>query len=214
MEKRIILAFVLSFIVLLTWSTLNPAPRKTIPNSSQVFVNKQTTVMPDFASPVSNPSETVVAENIRVLENDKIKVEFSNIGGSIKSIVIKEFNTSLPITNIFSVAAVAKNEFVVEQSSKNKITYSFQSGKEKVIKSYSLSNQDYLIDVNVQTEGLSNLEFGAYQVNSSSLDKKISQSPEKSLFEYSIGLFNQIIRKDNAIDFTAKENKNQLGEVF
>ncbi len=215
MEKRIITAFVLSFIVLLTWSTLNPAPRKTVLNPSQIVVNKENAVIldPASASVISKSSETILAENIRVLENDKIKVEFSNIGGSIKSIVIKEFNTSLPITNIFSVAAVVKNEFVVEQSSKNKITYSFQSGKEKVIKSYTLSNQDYLIDVNVQTEGLSNLEFGAYQVNSSSLDKKISQSPEKSLFEYSIGLFNQVIRKDNAIDFAAKENKNQLGEV-
>ncbi len=215
MEKRIITAFVLSFIVLLTWSTLNPAPRKTVSNPSQIVVNKENAVIldPAAASVISKSSETILAENIRVLENDKIKVEFSNIGGSIKSIVIKEFNTSLPITNIFSVAAVVKNEFVVEQSSKNKITYSFQSGKEKVIKSYTLSNQDYLIDVNVQTEGLSNLEFGAYQVNSSSLDKKISQSPEKSLFEYSIGLFNQVIRKDNAIDFAAKENKNQLGEV-
>ena len=215
MEKRIITAFVLSFIVLLTWSTLNPAPRKTVLNPSQIVVNKENAVIldPASASVISKSSETILAENIRVLENDKIKVEFSNIGGSIKSIVIKEFNTSLPITNIFSVAAVVKNEFVVEQSSKNKITYSFQSGKEKVIKSYTLSNQDYLIDVNVQTEGLSNLEFGAYQVNSSSLDKKISQSPAKSLFEYSIGLFNQVIRKDNAIDFAAKENKNQLGEV-
>jgi hypothetical protein len=175
MEKRIITAFVLSFIVLLTWSTLNPAPRKTVSNPSQIVVNKENAVIldPASASVISKSSETILAENIRVLENDKIKVEFSNIGGSIKSIVIKEFNTSLPITNIFSVAAVAKNEFVVEQSSKNKITYSFQSGKEKVIKSYTLSNQDYLIDVNVQTEGLSNLEFGAYQVNSSSLDKNI-----------------------------------------
>lgn len=215
MEKRIITAFVLSFIVLLTWSTLNPAPRKTVSNPSQIVVNKENAVIldPASASVISKSSEIILTENIRVLENDKIKVEFSNIGGSIKSIVIKEFNTSLPITNIFSVADAAKKEFTVEQNTKNKITYSFQNGKEKIIKTYSLSNQDYLIDVNVQTEGLSNLEFGAYQVNSSSLDKKIFQSPEKSLFEYSIGLFNQVVRKNNAIDFTAKENKNQLGEV-
>lgn len=215
MEKRIITAFVLSFIVLLTWSTLNPAPRKTVSNPSQIVVNKENVVVldPASASVISKSSEIILTESIRVLENDKIKVEFSNIGGSIKSIVIKEFNTSLPITNIFSVADATKKEFTVEQNTKNKITYSFQNGKEKIIKTYSLSNQDYLIDVNVQTEGLSNLEFGAYQVNSSSLDKKIFQSPEKSLFEYSIGLFNQVIRKDNAIDFTAKENKNQSGEV-
>ncbi len=215
MEKRIILAFVLSFIVLWAWSTLNPPPRKMASSYSQVLVSKDNTIESDIISTAraAESSQATLVENLRILENDKIKVELSNIGGSIKSIVIKEFNTSLPITNILSVADAAKKEFTVEKNTKNKIIYSFQNGKEKIIKTYSLSNQDYLIDVNVQTEGLSNLEFGAYQVNSSSLDKKIFQSPEKSLFEYSIGLFNQVIRKDNAIDFAAKENKNQLGEV-
>ncbi len=219
MEKRIIIAFVLSFIVLSTWSTLNPPPRKISAITPQGIDNKGNTESSISNNAVSSPLplleeiSNVKKEETHILENNKIKVEFSNIGGSIKSVLIKEFNVSLPITKIFTVAETENSDFAFEQNSKYQITYTFHKGKQKVIKTFSLSNQDYLINTNVQTEEMSNLRIGGFSVDSSGLDKKIFQSPEKSLFEYSVGLLNQVIRKDNAIDFSVKENRNQSGEV-
>ncbi len=217
MEKRLILAFLLSFFVLSAWSALNPPPKKINPTQSQVTINKEDTnylSKKDETISLSTQSKESVAEEIVVLENDKIKVEFSNIGGSLKKVIIKEFNISLPITKIYSLKKYNDSEFVVQNNTPNKITYVFKNGDIKIIKNYVLSKDDYLIHTDVQTEGLSNLEISGYTVDASNIERKIFQSPEKSLHEYSIGLAShQVIRKDNAIEFNLKENKNEIGEV-
>ncbi len=216
MEKRILVAFVLSFMVLFAWSTLNPPPKKSPVIYSQNIENKEfegkltSTVVHDHENAISS---TTAEEKVQVLENDRIKVEFSNIGGTIKSLTDKEFNTSLPVTKIFALSQFSNSDFSYEKISDRRVTYSFTKDKQRIVKTYTLSKNDYTIEVNVQTEGMSNLKIFGYVIDSSAMDKKVFQSPEKSLFEYSVALLNQIVRKDNALEFNPKENKNLSGEV-
>ncbi len=131
MEKRILVAFLLSFIVLTAWSALNRPP-KNIAKNSQVIANKEFTVNESAAkaeiTQAPATSELVVNEEISTLENDKIKVEFSNIGGTIKKIVIKQFNFSLPLTHIYTVSGFENSNFILKQFSSNTATYVFQNG--------------------------------------------------------------------------------------
>lgn len=216
MEKRILVAFLLSFVVLTAWSALNPPP-KNIAKNSQVLVNKEFMVNESAVkteltqAPIA--SEPALNEEISTLENDKIKVEFSNIGGTIKKIVIKQFNFSLPLTHIYTVSGFENSSFTLKQFSSNTAIYVLQNGNVRIEKAYTLSANDYTIKTSVQTDGVSNLNLGVYDIDASSLDNKIFQSPQKSLYEYSVGLVNQIVRKNNAIDFNIKENKNEIAEV-
>ncbi|MCB9758111.1 MAG: membrane protein insertase YidC [Candidatus Omnitrophica bacterium] len=216
MEKRLLLAFALSFVVLSAWSALNPSVQKTESKQSEVVVNKNdienNQTVKTFAV-LRNPIVDIKDEEIFVLENDKIKVEFSNIGGSIKSISVKEFNVSLPITKIFNIDGTQNSLFAFTQLNQNEISYTFQNGSSKIIKTYKLSKNDYLIEANVQTDDLSNLKIGGYVIDSASLDEKYAKSHERGLYEYSVGLFGQVIRKGNAIEFSEKENRVQAGEV-
>jgi hypothetical protein len=216
MEKRLLLAFALSFVVLFAWSALNPSAQKTELKKPEVVANKKDTVEQSLVKTPAILEDSGVSinnEEIFTLENEKIKVEFSNIGGSIKSIVVKEFNFSLPVTKIFTIDGTQNSLFSFKQLTKNEISYTFQSDELKIIKTFKLSKNDYLVEANVQTGDLSNLKIGGYVIDSSSLDEKYSKSHERGLYEYSVGLFGQVIRKGNAIEFNEKENKDQSGEV-
>ncbi len=214
MEKRLLIAFALSFVVLSAWSALNPSAQKTELKNPEVVANKKDTVEQSLVkAPAILEDASVNNEETATLENEKIKVEFSNLGGSIKSIVVKEFNVSLPVTKIFTIDGTQNSLFSFKQLTKNEISYTFQSDELKIIKTFKLLKNDYLVEANVQTGDMSNLKIGGYVVDSSSLDEKYSKSHERGLYEYSVGLLGQVIRKDNAIEFSEKENKDQLGEV-
>lgn len=212
MEKRILVAFLLSFVVLSAWSAINPPPKPVL-NSTQIVGNKELAIsQPSSPAPAPAQQLSFKEENVTI-ENDKIKVEFSNVGGTIKKIIIKQFNFSLPLTNVYTVAGYDRAKFTLVQNLKNEVSYVLQSGNVRIEKKYTLSNNDYIVKTSVQTEGLSNLDISVYKVDSALIDDKILKSPQRSLFEYSLGLMNQIIRKDHAVEFNEKDNKTQNAEV-
>ncbi|MCB9771521.1 MAG: YidC/Oxa1 family insertase periplasmic-domain containing protein [Candidatus Omnitrophica bacterium] len=216
MQKRILIAFLLSFVVLSVWSAIFPPPKRVITESTQVIDNKELKSEIDQSVDtidVSPALSTVVEEETQILENNKIAAEFSNVGGSLKSVTIKEYNTSLPITKIFTVEKFDNVKFTLKNISKSEIVYVYQNDGKTITKKYELSDNDYLITVNVQTEKMSILNIDAYTIDSQYLDKGIFQSPEKALHEYSIGLINKIIRHGNAIEFSVKDNKSEAGEI-
>lgn len=133
MEKRILIAFILSFFVFVTWSTFTKPPQNIAKNENvtkkdpQVSENDNNKIL-DLSSEQTVFQNVAQSEEVRFLENDKLKIEFSNIGGSIKSILFKEFQVSLPVTKIFAVAGSENMGFVFEQNAKNRVTYTFTKG--------------------------------------------------------------------------------------
>ena len=112
MEKRLILAFILSFVVLTAWSKFfSPPPSQTPSEYSQDIENKETVEALSFRkSDAAFGSSAViqeaveVEEKIQVLENDLVYVEFSNIGGVLKKVLIKAYEAILPVTDIQKLA--------------------------------------------------------------------------------------------------------------
>lgn len=215
MEKRLLLFLISAIVVFQIWTIFNPPPKNKEQNpkvfDSQGFTVKKEDI-PDLPKAVLTPS-LPKNEEIYVLENDKIKAEFSNIGGTLKKLTIKEFNVVLPITKIFDIAQMENMAFNIGRSSANSIEFILTNDKGQISKSYELSNQGYLIDANVQSNSMSNLNINAFTADTSNIDPKILQSADRSLYEYSIALFNKIIRKGNAVEFNAKDSSIQSGEV-
>lgn len=208
MEKRLLIAFLLSFLVLSAWSLFNPSPQPKRPPIAEDFQNKADFVASEAFLPEHIPQDVAaLPEKTVILENSKIKVEFSNIGGTIKSITIKEHNVSLPVTQIFDVSNFESVDFVLNQVASNKIEYVAHTENGKILKQYQISEDDYLIYFNVHSEELSNLNIGIFSLDTSRLDKNISKSQEKSLFEYFLDIGNQVIRKSGAFEFSSKETK-------
>ena len=229
MEKRLLAAFLLSFCVLYLW--FGASVRKPIHPAeySQTYENKYVT---DYSSTVdfskansAKPAaETKPIENIDTLSSAKFVVLFSNVGGTIKNILLKDSNFSLPVAQIINLKGYENVEFSLEYLDAGKIVYVFNSPEIKISKIYTVSSDEYILKSTVQilnkmSNERRNIEMGAMQLDMSILDNAKNNSAllgrQKSLYEYSINLIepNKFERKGNAYVFSAKETKKGVGKV-
>jgi len=96
--KRIIIAFGIIFLILILWQYLfRPVPPvKTSPKETETVATPETT-KPIVTQPpkIQKLTEPILPETETVLENSKLRIVFSNRGGVIKSVWIKEYDAEL-----------------------------------------------------------------------------------------------------------------------
>lgn len=210
MEKRFLLAFILSFLVLYVWSAIFPPPKP----SGKPRISTQTTekinIPEKSAKTIVVEDSPTFSEKTSYLENSKIRIKFTNRGGGIKEIFLKEFNTALPITNILSGLG-SDDEFDIEYQDKEKLVYrSKEAAADRIRKEFRISYDDYIVQSNVQFGTNKKLnESRLFDLDVSSLDKKSHAfNIEKGLFEYFIYSGDEFLRKANAHTFNSKEEKS------
>ena len=166
MERRFLLAFVLSFFVLYAWSALFPPPKslKKNTNSTQTIDVKEDTVNKPLISnqgslPLSQSQDVPVKPSgeISTIETKKLIIEFSSLGGAIEKVSLKEFNTQLPVKNLAGLADYDNLPFTLDKRENNKIVYVFEDKLVRIIKEYIVSDNDYLINLEVSISSIDNM---------------------------------------------------------
>jgi len=217
MEKRLIVAFFLSFAVLVVWQKLFPSPQPDLDNITQIYINKEdTTKTSKSPSPslklFSPPVSSTIPKKTETLENDLISVDFSNIGGSLDSVMIRKYGYTLPVTSMVSLEGQETQPYTLVRKTRDSITYSARVSGLEVIKQYKLSNNDFTVSANVTLKNLSGASqtilpsINAYVAEMSSLDIN-ELGRNRSLFEYAIFTPKEAIRHGNAYRFNSKNQK-------
>jgi len=223
MEKRLLIAVVLSFLVLSLWSAIMPKSKRLPPKQqaeeSQVFENKQLTQQTLISNTPPSVTQTIIPtvdqveskEETQFTETETLLSEFSNLGGNLKSVTVLEYNHKLPITNYVNIAGYETIPFNLVESARNFISYSYQDDQVKIVKRYHLSDNDYIINSEVEITNISEMskmiEFSidAFKIDLNRLDKNLSQR-SAMLTEYSISHNGVIFRKRNVRKFKDKES--------
>src|SRR3989338_10062875 len=149
MEKRTLLAISLSSFILLAYNSMvsKSMPKKGSVLEPQVYDNKQVTEnirQPSPVEPIEQPLPSLPAADLKSFETDDFIIEFSNIGGTIKSIILKEFAQQLPITDIFLISGYADKPFVLDESDPGKVIYSHADRMRRITKTYFLPKNSNL----------------------------------------------------------------------
>ena len=161
MEKRVILAVALSILIIVTFQYL--VPTKPIPTGkpSSEAVSATISSKESVESPAKKLSEE---EKLLDVETGKYILTFSNVGGAIKSIHLKDYKilgSTKPLElayiidpeeYIFSMESVssptplATSTYNVERTDAA-VTYSLDTGKLKITKKYILRNSQHAIEL-------------------------------------------------------------------
>lgn len=229
MEKRTLLAIILSLFVLFVYTELSPKPlppeklktAQTIDNK-EVMNNLETSDKGKNLVQAVVPPTPAVNESISTLESDSFLIEFSNIGGKLKKVSLKKFNYSPPVTDLVSLEGFENAVFKIEKITNSTIAYGYDDNKFYVRKIYKIID-NYLISVDISfLEKLKmskeeNLKIAAFHLNPISLDneKNLPENYqiEKSLLEYSISTPNEIFRKTDAFEFKSSETTEKTASV-
>ncbi|MFA6378206.1 MAG: membrane protein insertase YidC [Candidatus Omnitrophota bacterium] len=225
MEKRTFLAIILSIFVLFAYQGL--VGDKFSNKNKNNIVESQTAVIKEviennavketsFSTQESEQIKKNISEKTITIENEKLLAVFSNIGGSLKQIEIKDKEV-LPVTNIFQIQENKDLPFEIIENKENKISYKLISGEYEYVNSYDLSKQNYLVRQVITIKNISrmsnvkNFSFNVLQINSSLIKEK--KDNENGLYEYSIASGMKVFRKSNAYKFSNKEAKSQSEKV-
>ena len=193
-NKSTLTGLVLIGIIFVAYSIFFPytpeeTPNKEEPNQTKDITNEGITI-PENTSEDNLPKENstkdiidstkIVTEEFYTLENDKIKLVFTNKGGEIKSAIIKGFYTydeykknpeerkDIEIFNNqdskFEISAdrnVSTNEFFSVQKTDKSIIFKKYYEKGSFIEyTYTLNDkEENFVDLTINTEGISNPEL-------------------------------------------------------
>ncbi len=205
MERNQIIGFILIFLIIMAWSVLNKPDPESISAEDNTTIETEAT-LPPAETGIANTSDNSIStetapavtdslldtrgvfgrssigeEAIATLENDKIKVTFSNKGAQIKSVEIKEHlkitkgadgeelkhpvqlledakNSTNYKFNIGNTIVDTKNLYATPSIRGNTITYTFEgSGGRKITQQYTLNDDSYIINQELSTSGINDV---------------------------------------------------------
>ena len=230
MEKRLLLAFVLSFLVLSIWSVSTRKELATHQDRSQpVKTSQQETpfvdekkegalenIKPEIAkSPETSTESSAYTE----VENENLTLVFNSDGGTLHSAKIKKLNITLPLQKVISLDSTENKNFRLDRLDKNSVYFVFSDKGLRIEKAYNLEASDYIVHSNIKIKNVTqqSIEFDP-TVTLFSIDFKdeISNKEkwakeharDQSLYEYTVYSAAGIKRKNNAYKFSSSEAKS------
>jgi YidC/Oxa1 family membrane protein insertase len=154
MEKRLILAVVLSSLVLLLWSFLTPKP--VLQPAASPSVIAPSVVMP--AAATSGPlkenfdGKKDVPVSLIKFSNEKLEVVFDEDKAEIKEAVFKEYRSyKLPL----SEGLFSGNNFKKSNLTADSITFRCVDNDKEITKRFLFSNTSYSIELYIEIKNLS-----------------------------------------------------------
>lgn len=179
MEKRLIAAIALSILVIVSFQFLSPRPKQTNVIAPQAAAQRVAspsgadTIFPD--EHISVPGQE---EKETILETDRFILTFTNIGGALKEVQLKEYNekgTDLPLkivsqangekavfaleSNVL-IESLDERTFALTERTAKRIVYAYTlPGRFTVIKRYDLYNSNDYMELRVAIQNLGNTQI-------------------------------------------------------
>lgn len=219
MEKRILLASVLSLLILLGYNAIikqyAPAPAKN--PAAQVAVAVSNEPVKEAAPEVIRPkSVSPISLENKYLETKKLKLVITNLGGQISEIWLKDYNSKFFANPVLGPAATESLLFQFASASPDSVVLTYQDPTQKITKKFQIQD-DYFIKVEIVSQDLTgkksgNFDFECFNLNPENLNKDAAFQKEKLFAEVDISLSDKVLRT-NISKINGKTNINQPEKV-
>lgn len=203
MEKRVVIAIILSVLILLVYQVVMT---KMYPSASQGVTQTEQARPATIALSQEAPSIAFGTSNNEELfskETGKFIFTFSNIGGKIKETMVKDYAKTLLERDLGVIAGFENTVFKFSQKG-NAVVYTYQDQDLQMTKIFNFSEERYVVDMEVIFNNIGTKTNGsAYRIYNGTLDldqytKDELVARDKYFLELSIALPEKIVRKNFA----------------
>lgn len=223
MEKRILVASILSLLILVGYNAI-------ITKRYHLDQPKSKTL--GIAANVSQPAPLPRVEiqplasgriplEYKELETKKLKLVFTNLGGAISQIWLKDYNTKFFVSPVLGFGDMPHLPFQFAETTADSMLLIFQDAQRRITKKFQVVN-DYFIKVEIISqetapkEALAGTEFNCFSLNPEALNKDPQWQKEKTLAEVSFSLPEKIFRTNisrinSRTSISQSEKVNWLG---
>ena len=223
MEKKLLTATALSFLVLFLWYTVVAPPRPVERTKNFQPISNNEVIKEQFLTP-PNPPPLEFVEEKHILKTKHFDLEFTNKGGNLNRVILQPYYEILPVNNFLSISSLDNKVFSLQSSSSQAVVYIYKDETISLKKEYKFNNSNGLLNIEISGSGISPQELMAYNLDMSILDEDIFQKGiiskgekyshksdshfqiEKSLFEYVVNSGKRIYRHAKAFQFISEKN--------
>ena len=230
MEKRLVVSFLLSFLVLVVWANLVPQNKnvQSVDFEQSLDNPESDSKLDNIESPSTNttppPSNSESAEIEQYsLENERFILMFSNLGAHLDSVYLKEYEVMLPISDILGIADYQDVTFDILTQQERKIVFTHSGADFSLTKTYSINPDDYTINSEIEiqnkqemskkmsfdlkgfTLNMEDKEISDTNLKEAESKKAMADQRDRGLNEYVINSEEGIKRKNNAYKFGDKD---------
>lgn len=160
MEKRLVVAMALSFIVLFGWSALfskkHPLANKEVTKESSPIVSSPTITKETGSLAKDTASVASLAADFTITTNN-FSLDFIEKLAAIKSVTFKRYQDYVLPLNCGFCFNEENIEFKKDFITPTSVTFIYKDQNKKIIKRFSFVNDSYLIKLEVEIHNLSNL---------------------------------------------------------
>lgn len=152
MEKRSVIALVLSVVVLLLWSAMMPKPQH-IENKTVIATDTITATAPALPAPAEAIPTMPVA--IAQYQDPRFDITFNEPSAAISQVVFKEYQDhKFVLDDAFSIL---DNSLVFKSAAKmsNSAIFIHSDATKKITKEFIFSNSNYTIELRINVQSLS-----------------------------------------------------------
>src|SRR3989338_327947 len=167
MEKRTVLAIVLSLLVLLVYNALVLQPGRKINQKTEILqpvadkyvkdVEEKKSPAKEISLPKVTSTSPAQVEKLETFDTDRVTLTLSSKGGVIKSAAITEYLHSFPLTNMMSVVGYENADFELVSADEKSRTYRFSDGAIEILKKFKFSEDGHFITADVSIKNFSNM---------------------------------------------------------
>lgn len=219
MEKKLIIAIALSVLVVVVFQKfITPPQQSSTPPPSGQYVSKGTSVptlgkrqgeaegLPFLQpkTPLGNEQQATDT----VIETDRFILTFTDRGGALKGVTLKEYEVTLideqnPSADIFSINFTNLGEGVDDaiyhlSQEQNKLTYFYENQEHgvKIVKEYIIHNHNDYIELQLFIDNISNINMPiAYNMFGPSGIQPLTSMKGRNFIEANAEIDGRIIRK-------------------
>lgn len=223
MERKTILAIFLMMAVFLGYDVLIGAPhRAKLAKDTKTIANKEVTTKQtnnsNLSTEVQSTDNSITKANVeaKVLttKTTNFSLKAMNLDGSIGALYVNTAKMPMPIYDVISIANQNDIPYEIVQSDSKQTVFSQKTSSLEIIKTFSYYPDSIKVRVEIVNKGgamLAPPQFRAFMIDSSRLET--TDRREIMLDEYATHVGGKISRKNNAAQFSQKENNTLSGKV-
>ena len=225
MEKRLLLAMLLSLGVLVVFQTIIGSKSSDKDNinidtksvANNIVIDSKAKILPINERDEELHNNGDFIEETSVLDGEGLRIQLTDKGGVVNLVESKDMSYELPVKKYINLASFDEKQFRILHLGRNEIIYQYKSIIWDIKKEYRIESKR-LFSCNITIRNISDKSavfldnFSAFIVDISRMDENVVKT-DWTLFEYSINIFDKILRKNNLNTFNNKWNIEQKNRI-
>ncbi|MBU0503232.1 MAG: membrane protein insertase YidC [Candidatus Omnitrophica bacterium] len=203
MDKKVVLAIALSFLILMGWSTFISKTQNSENKAVTGNIFQEKTAPKALVKAAVSSEKTTLPPTVINFDQEKFRVSFIETQGAIKEITFNNYQKAEFLLAHGLLYDDDSITFTKLDQTKNGVSFRYQDENKKIIKRFIFHNNNYTIELEIEAENISSVPIKLQIPIALAFLDFSPGNPQAAYQDVAVGLADKIIRPSPRKDLLA-----------